>query len=64
MTQHKPFERPIDIELGNIKIEVEAGNTETVWIWITDELGNSLEGGAFDYQEFWGIIRAYYEMRV
>jgi hypothetical protein len=64
MTQHQPFERPLDIELGNIRIEVEEGNTETVWIWICDELGNSIEGGAFDYREFWGMVRAYYEMRV
>jgi hypothetical protein len=64
MTQHKPFERPLDLELGNIRIEVEENNTETVWIWITDELGNSIEGGAFDYREFWGMVRAYYEMRV
>jgi hypothetical protein len=64
MTQHEPFARPLDIELGNIRIEVEAGNTDTVWIWICDELGNSIEGGAFDYAEFWGMVRAYYEMRV
>jgi len=64
MTQHQPFERPLDLELGNIRIEVEEGNTETVWIWITDDVGNSIEGGAFDYGEFWGMVRAYYEMRV
>jgi len=64
MTQHQPFEHPLDLELGNIRIEVEENNTETVWIWITDELGNSIEGGAFDYREFWGMVRAYYEMRL
>jgi hypothetical protein len=64
MTQHEPFEQPWDIELGNIKIEVEEGNTDTVWIWIVDDQGRSIEGGAFDYKEFEGIIRAYYEMRV
>lgn len=64
MTQHPPFERPQDIDLGNIRIEIEDGNHDTVWIWITDDAGRSIEGGAFDYREFAGIVRAYYEMRV
>jgi hypothetical protein len=64
MTQHPPFERPQDIELGNIRIEIEPGNTDTVWIWIVDDQGQSLEGGAFDYREFEVMVRAYYEMRV
>jgi hypothetical protein len=55
---------PLELELGNIKIEVTPGDTDVVWIWIVDELGNAIEGGAFDYAEFWGMVRAYYDMRV
>jgi len=55
---------PLELELGNIKIEVVEGDTDVVWLWIVDAAGDAIEGGAFDYAEFWGIVKAYYEMRV
>lgn len=59
----QPFETPEDIAVGNIRIEVEVGNTTTVWIWIVDDQGRSIEGGAFDYAEFEAVVRAYYEKK-
>ena len=55
------FETPEDIAVGNIRIEVEDDNHTTVWIWIVDDQGRSIEGGAFDYAEFEAVVRAYYE---
>jgi hypothetical protein len=57
----EPFERPEDIAVGNIRIEIEDDNRDTVWIWITDDQGRSIEGGAFDYAEFEAVVRDYYE---
>ena len=57
----QPFETPDDIAVGNIRIEVEDDNHTTVWIWIVDDQGRSIEGGAFDYAEFEAVVRAYYE---
>ena len=57
----QPFETPEDIAVGNIRIEVEDDNHTTVGIWIVDDQGRSIEGGAFDYAEFEAVVRAYYE---
>jgi hypothetical protein len=63
MTQHEPFDQPEDVVVGSIRIETEQDNTDTVWIWIQDREGRSIEGGAFDYAEFETWVRAYYQMR-
>ena len=52
MTQHPPFERPLDVEIGNMKIEIEKEYRpydDSTWYRILVN-GSFLEG-SFDYEK-------------
>jgi len=48
-----------NIDLRNIRIDIEEGNDDTCWIWMLEN-GEPVEGGAFPLQDFMNAVLEFY----
>jgi hypothetical protein len=48
-----------NIDLRNIRIDIEEGNNDTCWIWMLEN-GEPVEGGAFPLQDFMNAVLEFY----